>query len=240
MDRDKLTQLAERLVLQGKIDAAIAQYELLVKDNPRDMNTINKIGDLYSRLGKKKEAILQFNKIGEHYAKDGFFLKAIAIYKKIVKLDPAFIESYQRLADLYAQQGLVTEARSQYLFVAEKYLKSNGLKQAIKAYAAIVRLDPESLEPRMAMADLLAKDCRPSEAADEYQRVAEELAKKGKEKEARQAYRKAAELQPASPAHVFPPQTPIFGNNRATQPDHPDSDRQKNGFRRENQPMQRR
>ncbi len=200
IDRDKITHLAERLVLQGKIDAAIAQYELLVKDNPREMNTINKIGDLYSRLGKKKEAILQFNKIGEHYAKDGFFLKAIAIYKKIAKLDPASIESYQRLADLYAQQGLVTEARSQYLFVAEKYLKSNGLKQAIKVYAAIGRLDPESVEPRMTMADLLAKDGRPLEAADEYQRVAEELAKRGKDKEARQAYRKAAELQPASPA----------------------------------------
>ena len=36
---------------------------------------------------------------------DGFFLKAIAIYKKINKIDPARLEVYERLADLYHSRG---------------------------------------------------------------------------------------------------------------------------------------
>lgn len=202
IDRNKVAQQAERLVAQGKVGEAIAQYEILVKDNPRDMNTINKIGDLYSRLGKKREAILQFIKIGEFYAKDGFFLKAIAIYKKIGKLDPSHLDAYQRLADLYAQQGLVLEARSQYLMVAEQYLKAADVGKAISAYKALVHLDPDNLKHRGHLADLLAKSGQGSEAAEEYTRLGAELERKGHEKEARSMYQKGASIQPGSPAVV--------------------------------------
>jgi len=202
IDRNKIAQQAERLVAQGKVLEAIVQYEMLVRDNPRDMNTINKIGDLYSRHGKKREAILQFNKIGEFYAKDGFFLKAIAIYKKITKLDPTCLEAYQRLADLYAQQGLVLEARSQYQMVAEQYLKAGDVKKAVGAYQSLVRVDPENLKHRGHLADLLAKDGRAGEAAEEYTRLGAELERKGKESEARVAYQKAGTAQPGSPAVV--------------------------------------
>ncbi|HET6372023.1 MAG TPA: tetratricopeptide repeat protein [Candidatus Polarisedimenticolia bacterium] len=186
-------------MLQGKIDAAIAQYEILVKDNPRDVNTINKIGDLYSRLGKKKDAIHQFSKIGEQYTKDGFFLKAIAIYKKIVKLDPASVDSLQRMADLHARQGLVNEARSQYQLLIERLLKAGDVKRAIVAQQALVRLDPADARLGAAMADLLAQDGRPSEAADEYLRLGAELERAGHVKDARELYKKASALHPSSP-----------------------------------------
>jgi pilus assembly protein FimV len=200
VDRSKITQQAEKLVVQGKIDQAIAQYELLVRDNPRDMNTINKIGDLYSRIGKKREAILQFNKIGDFYARDGFFLKAIAIYKKIMKLDPAFLDAYVRLAELYAKQGLVLEARSQYQIVAQHCLKVGEVKKAIEIHQSMVVLDPADLSLRTTLADLMAGDGRPAEAADEYARIGAELDRKGKAKEARTAYQKAASLHPGSSA----------------------------------------
>jgi pilus assembly protein FimV len=200
VDRGKITQQAERLVVQGKIDQAIAQYELLVRDNPRDMNTINKIGDLYSRIGKKRDAILQFNKIGDFYASDGFFLKAIAIYKKIMKLDPSHMDAYVRTAELYAKQGLVLEARSQYQTVAQQYLKLGDVKKAIEVHQSMVAMDPTDLTLRTKLADLMAGDGRASEAADEYARIGADLDRKGKAKEARGAYQKAASLHPGSSA----------------------------------------
>ena len=98
LNQSKIIKTAEKYLRQGKIDAAIAEYQRLVKANPNDVNTINKIGDLYARHGKAREAIVQFTKIAEFYTKDGFFLKAIAIYKKINKLDPSYMEAYQKLA----------------------------------------------------------------------------------------------------------------------------------------------
>ncbi|MFQ5702080.1 MAG: hypothetical protein ACE5HU_09570, partial [Acidobacteriota bacterium] len=99
-DRSRITARAEKLVAQGKIEAAVAQYELLARQNPRDLNTINKIGDLYARLGKKKQALEQFKKLSARFEKDGFIPKAIAIYKKMVRIDPDDLGSCRQIASL--------------------------------------------------------------------------------------------------------------------------------------------
>src|SRR5262245_58592281 len=53
----KVKQDADKLEKAGKVDQAIVLYRQLVEDNPRDWNTIKKIGDLYVRLNRNKEAI---------------------------------------------------------------------------------------------------------------------------------------------------------------------------------------
>ena len=105
IQRDKTIANAEKLVAKGKIEPAIKEYERLLDDNPNDVNTLNRIGDLWVRINRTDEAVKTFGRIADHYARDGFFLKAIAIYKKINKLDPSKLEIYGKLADLYAKQG---------------------------------------------------------------------------------------------------------------------------------------
>src|SRR5881397_1855037 len=105
LNRAKAMEAADKLVRQGKLEEAIRHYHALAEDNPRDVNTINRIGDLYVRLRKPKEAIRQFTRIADFYAGDGFHLKAIAMCKKITKLEPSHVEANERLADMYATQG---------------------------------------------------------------------------------------------------------------------------------------
>src|SRR5437870_11384707 len=111
--RDKVIADGEKLVARGKIEPAIKDSERLLDDNPTDVNTLTRIGDLWVRINRNDEAVKTFGKIADHYAKDGFFLKAIAIYKKINKLDPSKLDIYAKLADLYGKQGLAMEAKSQ-------------------------------------------------------------------------------------------------------------------------------
>ena len=73
--RDKVIADAEKLVAKGKIEPAIKEYERLLDDNPNDVNTLNRIGDLWVRINRTDEAVKTFGKIADHYAKDGFFLK---------------------------------------------------------------------------------------------------------------------------------------------------------------------
>jgi tetratricopeptide (TPR) repeat protein len=40
----------------------------------------------------------------------GFFLKAIAVYKQILQIDPARIDLYARLSELYLKLGLTSDA----------------------------------------------------------------------------------------------------------------------------------
>ena len=88
IQRDKIVASAEKLVAKGKIESAIKEYERLLDDNPNDVNTLNRIGDLWVRVNRTDEAVKVYTRIADHYAKDGFFLKSIAIFKKINKLDP--------------------------------------------------------------------------------------------------------------------------------------------------------
>ena len=52
INRDKVLREAEKLVQKGRIELAIREYEKLLKVNPSDANTINRVGDLYGRVGQ--------------------------------------------------------------------------------------------------------------------------------------------------------------------------------------------
>ena len=78
-DRARSLAAAEKFVKAGKMPEAIAEYKKLADDNPRDMNVVNKLGDLLVRAGKVPDALRQFLRIADFYARDGFFLKAIAM-----------------------------------------------------------------------------------------------------------------------------------------------------------------
>ena len=48
IDRAVALRQAEKLVRQGKLDQAIAEYFTVVEDQPRDWNTANLLGDLWA------------------------------------------------------------------------------------------------------------------------------------------------------------------------------------------------
>jgi tetratricopeptide (TPR) repeat protein len=194
VQRDKIIASAEKLVAKGKIEPAIKEYERLLDDNPNDVNTLNRIGDLWVRINRNDEAVKVFGKIADHYSKDGFFLKAIAIYKKINKLDPSKLDIYAKLADLYAKQGLAMEAKSQYQVLADYYLKHGDPGNALTIYRKISDLDPNSINVHVKLADLYSQNNQTAEALKEYDRVGRMLLKRGMLDEAVQVFRKALKI----------------------------------------------
>ncbi|HVT03235.1 MAG TPA: tetratricopeptide repeat protein, partial [Thermoanaerobaculia bacterium] len=194
IQRDKVITNAEKLVAKGKIEPAIKEYERLLDDNPNDVNTLNRIGDLWVRINRNDEAVKVFGRIADHYSKDGFFLKAIAIFKKINKLDPSKLDVYSKLADLYAKQGLAMEAKSQYQVLADYYQKHGDPGNALATYRKIADLDPNSINVHVKLADLYSQNNQSAEALKEYDRVGKMLLKRGMLDEALQVFRKALKI----------------------------------------------
>ena len=87
-DREGTLRKAEKLLRQGKLDQAIAEYRAVIEDQPSDWNTANALGDLYFRGGQIEKAVAEYSKIAEHLGSEGFFSKAVALYKKILKTLP--------------------------------------------------------------------------------------------------------------------------------------------------------
>ena len=190
----KTRQEAEKAEKAGKLDQAIPLYRQLLEDNPRDWNTINKIGDLFAKIGKMREAGDEYAKVAEFYARDGFHLKAIAIWKKINKLDASVMEPYAKLADLYAKQGLVMEAKGQYQVVSEDQLKRGRLKEAAETLRKMVEIDSSDLKTRSRLADIYTKEGATAKAVGEYIAISDELNLKGHPAEAIQVLEKGLKI----------------------------------------------
>ena len=143
-NREQVVKVAEKYVAKGKLDAAIKEYLKVLKENPNDVSTLNRLGDLYARTSRIEEAVRLFTQIAQQYTEDGFLVKAIAIYKKIIKLDPTRLEVYEQLAELYGKQGLINEARTQYQVLADYYQKHDNAASAIAIYQKMSQLEPEN------------------------------------------------------------------------------------------------
>ena len=196
--RDKIIANAEKLVTKGKVEQAIKEYERLLADNPSDVNTLNRIGDLWVRINRTDEAVKVFGQIADRYAIDGFFLKAIAIYKKVNKLDPSRLEIYGQLAELYAKQGLAMEAKGQFQVLADYYQKHGDAAKALATYRKIAELDPNSLNVHVKLADLYSQNGQTADALREYDRVGKMLLKRGQLNEALVVFQKALKIDPGN------------------------------------------
>ncbi len=194
VQRDKIIANAEKLVTKGKVEQAIQEYERLLADSPSDVNTLNRDRRSLVRINRTPEAVKVFKEIADRYAKDGFFLKAIAIYKKVNKLDPSQLDVYAQLADLYAKQGLAMEAKGQYQVVADHHLKHGDVANALAAYRKIAELDPNSINIHVKLADLYSQNNQTADALREYDRVGKMLLKRGMLDEARQVFQKALKI----------------------------------------------
>src|SRR4030095_9007005 len=143
-----------------------------------DLTTINTLGDLYVRAGRIQDAISNFSRIADSYREGGFTLKAIAMLKKISKLDPTNIETAMKLANLYSQQGLLVEARQQYLQVADAFARSHQAHKALKAYQKIADLDPSNTSVRLKLGDIYSREGMHEQAHDAFITAGSELLRK--------------------------------------------------------------
>jgi len=194
--RDVVLATAEKLLAKGKYEGALKEYLRLLEENPNDILVLNKVGDIYVLLNRPLDSLPHFTRIAEHYARDGFFLKAIAIYKKINKIDPSKLEIYNYLAELYHKQGLLPEARAQYQILADHHLKLNQLPEAIAVYRRMAAADPNDIKIPVRLADLLIAAGEADQALMQYGVIGSMLVKRGAIDEAVAVYQKALKIRP--------------------------------------------
>jgi tetratricopeptide (TPR) repeat protein len=196
-NKQKVLSAAEKYVQQGKMQNAIAEYEKILKADPKDLTVTNTVGDLYSRLGEADKATECFKAVGDAYANQGFTVKAIAMYKKISKLKPS-LESVLKLAELYTQQGLFNDARAQYLQVAEEFLKSGELDNAVRIFQKILEMDPENTNMRVRLAEVYVRLGKKNDAWQIFSAAAETLRSKGNLNGAEEVLQRMLTLDPGN------------------------------------------
>jgi len=196
LDREETLKKAEKLLRQGRLDGAIAEYVRVVEEQPRDWNTANTLGDLYARANQADKAVAQYSRIADHFYKEGFYPKAAALYKKILKIVPDHEASQLILGDISAKQGLLADAKAQLSSIAARRKARGDRRGADDIVVKLGEIDPSDVDARLAAARVLAGRGETQLAATRFRALYEDLQEKGRAADALDALREAVQLDP--------------------------------------------
>ena len=198
--KEKLIEKAQKLLNKGNIDKALVEYKKAFETDENDLSLRLKIGDLYVKTGDKEAAINEYTEIAKVHTNKGFYLKGIAVYKQVLKLDETILEIHSKLADLYAKQRLMADAISEYSYILNHYEKKSKTSDALELLKKMVDLDPENVGVKLKLADMHQKLGFDKDAIGEFIWVCERLIGQGKLDKAEKIYLGVQKNYPSEPA----------------------------------------
>jgi pilus assembly protein FimV len=197
-NKTKYVDAALKYLHQGKLAQAIAEYQQILKHEPRDQVTLMTVGDLFVRQGDTFQALEYFERLAQIYLADGFVTKAIAIYKKIAKLAPEESRPVEKLAELYVQQGVLSEARPIYVQLAEMHQRANRPVQAAALLRKLLEAEPDNLRTLTRLGELSLAAGLKVEAVAAFCAAARQLLTRGDHAEAIKHVNRALDIEPGN------------------------------------------
>ncbi|MGA0163655.1 MAG: tetratricopeptide repeat protein [Bdellovibrionota bacterium] len=178
MDKASLFAAADKASEKGQTKKAVEYLESILKADPNDLKALNKVTDLYVKLNDIEKTIDYLSRIAILYTKDGFYTRAIAIYKRILKVNTSapnsdLVHIHEQLADLYAQLGLVSDAMNHFRLVIEFHDRVGNRPALLTVLEKVAELDPENIESQLKLTDFFAEEGRDDSLQQTFQRLVE-------------------------------------------------------------------
>src|SRR6266851_1651541 len=180
MDKNKVIESATKLISKGQFDKAVKEYQRVLEIDPDDVRVLQKLAELYQKMNRKAEAADCFEKVAKTYSAQGFYLKAVALYKQVLKVIDR-VEVNVRLAELYQQLGLVGDATKEWQTVSAYYDKIGDTKASLDTLKKLVDLDPDNVAARIRLGEQYARQDQLIEAVAELRRAAQYLQRNGRQ-----------------------------------------------------------
>jgi len=196
IDRGSAVKKAEDLVREGKIDLAIEEYLRLVDDQPGDFGAANALGDLYAKLGNRAAAVAQFVLIGDNHRESGFVPKAVAFYKKALKVDPASDHALSQLAQIAVEQELYADATLYLNRLIQRRREQNNEAGVAECLVRLGGFPTATADAKMAAARAAATHVAADQAARLWLDAADALDRAGRPREAVDVLMQASSLSP--------------------------------------------
>lgn len=131
-------------VAKGDTKKAITELEQAVKEFPKEGSLFNKLGDLLIKVNRKNDALSVYEQGARVFKEETYFPNAIALCKKILRLEKDRTTIYELLGELHKQLDQRGEAANYFLEYAERKIKANDLDAALEAYNTIKELVPNN------------------------------------------------------------------------------------------------
>jgi tetratricopeptide (TPR) repeat protein len=134
LDKEKILDYAQKLVMKGQPKKAIAEYIKLIEADPKDKRLYLKLGDLYFKNGEHEKAITEYMKLAGLYAEEDLNSRAISVYKKVLTINPKHIDALYKIAGLYLKEGLPGDAKNYYTSILELNPDDQEVHRVLKGF----------------------------------------------------------------------------------------------------------
>jgi tetratricopeptide (TPR) repeat protein len=191
----EIKRRAQRCILNGDLDGALAEYETLAALENSDPYNFVLLADLTFKRGDQGKAAERYLQAADSYEKSGLYKNAIAVCKKMIRLKLSAPAVLKRLAGLHALDGLATESALYWMQYAEHLGQEGRYKEAGESLRQAFETCPENIRALEKLAEVQILDGDNAgaaralaEAASHYQRV-------GVAKDADRCRQRAEQLQ---------------------------------------------
>jgi tetratricopeptide (TPR) repeat protein len=194
----EIKRKAQRFVQNGDLDRAVEEYQRLLAADDSDPYTHVTLGDLYFKKGVLDEAGRRYQEAAEAYRKAGLVKNAIAVCKKMLRLNLRTVDTLMALAELHAQDGLATDAALYYSQYADLMLTKEQRGPAAEALDAAAKLLPD--DPRYAekLGEVWLLDGEKLKASRAFIRAAKAYEARGLMDQAESARERAEQAYPGA------------------------------------------
>src|SRR5260370_8547476 len=210
MDKNKAIESALKLITKGQFEKAVKEYQRVLEIDPDDVRVLQKLAELYQKMNRKAEAADCFEKVAKTYAAQGFYLKAVALYKQVLKVIVR-VEVNVRLAELYQQLGMVGDATKEWQAVSAYYDKIGDTKASLDTLKKLVDLDPDNVAARIRLGEQYARQDNLIEAVAELRRAGQDPPANGR----------PGDFPPGAPPTTHPPHPPTLPPHHLAPPPPP-------------------
>jgi tetratricopeptide (TPR) repeat protein len=178
--KDKHLAAAQKYLERGSLEKALTEFQNAVKEDAKDTRTWLRMAEVHVRLGQNDKATEVYQKTVDLYVEQGFFQRAVAVYKNIIKLAPESVEARTKLADVYRQLGLFSDAIQHLEQAVLLHQKASRIPEALAAMRQILDLNPEQPATRIRYAEMAAQAGQSDQAVAEFREAASLLKAQGR------------------------------------------------------------
>lgn len=180
IDRDKIEQNVQRYKQAKQYSRAIEEYKKLLAADSRDLRPRLKLVELYGLAGKKREAVDECLVAAEAYADQGFYLKAVAVYKQALRSDPENPVLWRNMADMYVKQGLKGDALAAFKRGVDCLRKLDRADEAEQLLVRMEEMAPENSAIKVHLAELYLEEGKYDAFSAELSKIVLQLRGEGR------------------------------------------------------------
>jgi tetratricopeptide (TPR) repeat protein len=128
---------------KARLARELEQSRKIARREPANTKVRVKIAEIYQKMGDKEKAVAEYLKTAEIFSKKDLWPQAMAVYKRVLKLDPSQEEVNHCVSEIYQRLGFLGDAFSQYNVLLRHYHHSGDAEKSIEILGRMADLNPQ-------------------------------------------------------------------------------------------------